>query len=57
MAKKVNKNNEEDIYQDAPRLVWYDIELDEIFLSATLDAMFCCLVPINWERVELVGEL
>ena len=57
MGKKVNKNKDEDIYQDAPHLVWYDIERDEIFLSATLDAMFCCLLPINWERVELLGEL
>lgn len=39
-------------------LVWYHKELDRIFESAWLDAMFCGLrTGVDWCKVELLGEL
>jgi hypothetical protein len=41
------------------RFVWYRPETDEIFLSSTVDALFCALSGTQefWEHFELIGEL
>ena len=39
-------------------MIYYSIELDEIFQSGFIDANFFGLIPgINWSKVEILGIL
>lgn len=38
-------------------LVWYHIEMDMIFQSPEVDAMFYCLYSYSWSDLILLGEL
>lgn len=39
------------------QLVWYYIELDKIFISDYVDAMFFGLHNLDWHKIEILGEL
>ena len=38
-------------------IVWYHIELDEIFVNIELDYLFYALQECDWGKVICLGEL
>jgi len=39
------------------RMIWYHIEQDIIFESVELDYAFYALIPMAWDKIELIGTL
>ena len=45
------------IKEPVVQLVWYDALKDRIFLSGYADHCFYGLIPVDWERFEVIGVL
>ena len=45
------------VQQTGKIVIWYHKELDRIFESAEIEAMFCGLQPLKWEMLEILGYL